>query len=834
LWWSDGTTAGTTLVRDIYPGPASSSIANLTAVGSSVFFTVGDVANGRELWRSDGTAAGTAMVRDVTPRIISQGKGRPIIRKDETILNLTAAGSGVYFTLNDGVNGRELWRSDGTAAGTTLVRDINPGLSSSSLSNLTAAGSTLFFTGIDSTSITQTTKLWRSDGTATGTIPLRDIKPFYKSSFILTEFTAAGGTVYFTNQDDGTSGVELWRSDGTLVGTTPVRDLNPGPDSSFPQNLTDVNGTLFFTAHGADGANQLWRSDGKAGGTALVRDFAPGWTRALLSSSGLYTFDSEQVGGTVFFPASDEVHGEELWRTDGTAVGTILVRDIDPGPYGWSSPTNLTAVGSTLFFSARDGVNGGIELWRSDGTAAGTTLVRDIDPGPYAHSFPSNLTAVGTTLYFSAYDAIHGAELWRSDGTAAGTTLVRDITPGSSGSSPSNLTAVGTTLYFLVGGKLWRSDGTATGTTPAIPSSPVTALSNLMAVGTTLYFSAYDAIHGAELWRSDGTAAGTTLVRDITPGLSGSSPSNLTAVGTMLYFLANDGVNGIELWRSDGTATGTALVRDIYPGLSSSAPTGLKALGGTLFFAAADGTSGRELWRSDGTTAGTVRVADINPGPAGSNPQPLALLGSKLLLLGDDGVHGQELLIDVEAPVMAPINDRTVVEGSLLGFTAAVTNPRPGQVLLRSRSRGAGRSGDRPDDWGVPLDAHRGAGPGSLHDHRPGHRRGRGRPGRHPVVHRHRQAGRPRLDHPGLHNGQRPGPQHLRQHQPIGGGRVPPARRRATARPLRSELGPRSAPISHRGRPDALGRHRAGADPARPRPGPHRDPVREDRRAEHR
>src|SRR5262245_62031164 len=113
----------------------------------------------------------------------------------------------------------------------------------------------------------------------------------------------------------------------------------------------------------------------------------------VINPAGIFTGPMVNVNGTLFFAADDGVNGQELWKSDGTAAGTIMVKDIRPGANG-SFPENLTAVGNTLFFAADDGVNG-TELWKSDGTAAGTILVKDINPGsdtfgmPHS-SFPSN------------------------------------------------------------------------------------------------------------------------------------------------------------------------------------------------------------------------------------------------------------------------------------------------------------------------------------------------------------------------------------------------------------------------------------------------------------
>jgi ELWxxDGT repeat protein len=153
-----------------------------------------------------------------------------------------------------------------------------------------------------------------------------------------------------------------------------------------------------------------------------------------------------QVGNTVFFAADDGVHGDELWKSDGTQAGTMLVSDIAPGAAG-SSPADLVNVNGTLFFTANDGIHGS-ELWKSNGSTSGTALVKDIYSGA-GSSFPTDLTNVGGILYFAAYDPLYGTELWRSQGSAGSTWREQDIYAGAGSSIPSELTNVAGTLFFI-------------------------------------------------------------------------------------------------------------------------------------------------------------------------------------------------------------------------------------------------------------------------------------------------------------------------------------------------------------------------------------------------
>ena len=156
------------------------------------------------------------------------------------------------------------------------------------------------------------------------------------------------------------------------------------------------------------------------------------------SGSGSSPGEFVEFQGRAFFTAYSLETGREIWESDGTEAGTVLLKDIVPGPSG-SDPRGLKVVNGALFFFANDGVHGQ-ELWKSDGTEAGTVLVKDIatDDG----SAPRNLAAASGTLFFAATDEIHGRELWRSDGTEEGTALVQDLAPGSYPGQPSSRAAM--------------------------------------------------------------------------------------------------------------------------------------------------------------------------------------------------------------------------------------------------------------------------------------------------------------------------------------------------------------------------------------------------------
>jgi ELWxxDGT repeat protein len=419
------------LLKDINEASTASfsSQTQFTAVGGLVFFAADDGTSGIELWKSDGTEAGTVRVKDIRPG--ADGAFSPY---QSPFLNLNGT---LYFSASDGTSGVELWKSDGTEAGTVRVKDIRPGEGSSNASGLTNVNGTLYFSASDGTNGVE---LWKSDGTESGTVQVKDIRPGADNGYPFW-LTNVNGTLVFSASDQ-VEGIafdfDLWTSDGTEGGTVRVKDIQPGIES-VPRYLTDVNGTVYFNSDGS-----LWKSDGTELGTVRVKDILPntiGTIRSLV-----------KVEETLYFIAADET-GLDLWKSDGSEDGTEPVTDFGPN----AIIDSLTNVNGTLYFSAAEGGND-FELWKSDGTAAGTIPIKDI--------WSIHLTNVNGALYFSADDGTNGLELWTSDGTEAGTVLVADLVPGSAYSAPRDFIEVAGKLFFTAaddahGRELWVADLTA-------------------------------------------------------------------------------------------------------------------------------------------------------------------------------------------------------------------------------------------------------------------------------------------------------------------------------------------------------------------------------------
>lgn len=662
LWTSDGSLAGTRRVKDICPGPCSGrgSLQSLADVDGTLYFVADDGTTGRALWRTDGTEAGTTFVVDVTPssngglgslaafgsRVLfdaASGSVNQLWISDGTLGGtvLLAEGEGfgpahdadgiAFFVGHDAATGGELWKTDGTPAGTGRVTDGCPG-PCDFLEDDTRFGS------VPGVVLFRRTpkEMWRSDGTPTGT-------------FLLSEFDYDGhpepivrlaGRAYFAAARDD-SRDELWTTDGTVAGTSIVDDvLGSG---STPQMIGAVSERVFFTAFRPDVGNEIWSSTGDAASTTVI-DLNPG-------AEGVYVGESAALADRLVVTVSQA--STHLWSTDGSPAGTQALTT------GFAQ--NVRASNGRAFFAKGFGSNER-EPWWTDGTPAGTREIADLEPGA-SGSDPRGFVSFRGETYFTATVGFLQS-LWRTDGTLAGTARV--------GTRPCFPRVVASARLFLdcvdatTGLEPWVTDGTEAGTRPLgdlTPGNQATFIPLEVEVDGTVYFVADVPGLGWELWRSDGTAGGTAPVIDLVPGPSGSGPSGLTAIGGTLYFVAHTPSAGRELWRTDGTIAGTAMVRDINAGPGDGVMD-IARVGTRLVLAAYTPATGVEPWTSDGTAAGTVALSEIAPGPSSALYGNLRTAGRTVYMPADDGVHGLEpWAITMPDTGVARVGDVVVHEG---------------------------------------------------------------------------------------------------------------------------------------------------------------------------
>ena len=678
LWSSDGTQAGTALVKDLRPGAAGGGIVLLPAVGPTLYFRSYGFDGRQTLWKTDGSEAGTtAVIEDFVPdggdytsfanhlyftrwtqagdelwRTDGTGNGTMAVQRPSTgvvsrIRTLTVVGDRLFFLKGEANLPATLWVTDGSPGTAKPVR----GFEGYILERFIGTTDRLFFSAYQFAD--RRYELWASDGTAAGTKLLRPFDAPTNDGFGW-RMTAVGDALYFT-PDDGRNGVEAWISHGTPETTRLVADVNQDSASSRPNGFVQAGNQLFFFATDPRFGLSIYRTDGSASGIRRLGVASSSGAVALgrrlvylgprHSSGSLWIADGTtegtvpldtlhasgplnsighltRVGDYVYFTGGNgSIDG--LWRTDGTTEGTVLVR-------AGLSPKRLIAAGDLVFFLSRGEAD--YDLWVSDGTQDGTRLLQAKAPGtpgssPFfgAYVQPGSMIALGRRLLISRHSAEHGEELWISDGTPEGTRLLKDLVPGLAGSSPRLMTRVGDTVYFVAGG--WTS-----GFELEAPPSDI------------------------GLWKTDGTAGGTRLVKSFT---SWSGPNHLTAVGDQLFFVGGDAQSGYGLWRTDGTQRGTRLLLDwelspviVFPtdGETFLGPKigWLTDVRGELYFQFDDGRHGPELWRSDGSAAGTWMVTDQRPGPQGAAPTNLTPFKGHLYYTASDEAVGVELFsIDV-------------------------------------------------------------------------------------------------------------------------------------------------------------------------------------------
>jgi len=603
-WSSDGTTAGTSRIRDLIPGDAGSDPQPFASVGGLLYFSADLPGLGRELWRTDGTPQGTVLLGDLEPG-----------PRGSEPTPLGVLDGNYYFSAATTPTGRELWRTDGTVAGTSLVSDIVPGPSSGlpkrtddELSPFAAAaGGYLLFAARDDD---HGLEVWRTDGTTSGTSLVIDVDPGPSGSRPAAFHEGPGGIYFRSERPD--VGTELWFSDGTTAGTSLLADIAPGAADSDPRVLGVAAGHLLFAPWEPTHGREIWRSDGTPGGTALWIDIRPG----PVSSD---PWPGATVGGVIVFGADDGIHGYEPWRSDGTLDGTHLLADLRPEPFVGSWAGGATANDSWIFLIASIDSDG-VALVRTDGTAANTQVGASIGGdeisrvlGPAA----AQDRAVFTVCTDSCGPCQEYCDTYSSDGTVAGTQVLWPFEVHAD-SSPARFRGRSSDVVFtgLYGSRLFKTDGTAEGTVPLLRDGEFAYVRTELTPlpdGEVL-FAAPGGGSSAFLWRT--TPDSFELVLGFDWYASTVAGTQIFRADSSEYlFPVKHGPYGSELWRSDGTAGGTYQIYHFFSSTFSNAiPRGFVSSQGRSWFASADDVHGYELWETDGTPEGTS-VHEQRPGP---------------------------------------------------------------------------------------------------------------------------------------------------------------------------------------------------------------------------
>lgn len=571
-------TDGQSVVRHVHCGTfLVTRLGRLEQSGNRLVFLVSGLGVSSQMVASDLTAAGTG----------------PVPLPCQDLGELTESGGALYVRATTATQGYELWTTDGTTAGTTLVADLIAGVDGSHPEQLRSTPHGLFFRTRDG----QGGYLMRL---LTSPTSVRTLGPIGVNALNANVVPWQDGLL-FTNSDN--TGTELWFGGATRA---PARVLDidataPGLVLPLQPSLAAVRERLFF--HADDGVHGMepWVSDGSAAGTTVL-DLYSG---SVGSHSGS-TASAQQLTSYRDRLAFCGRTGTGL--TAGTAGNVVgLNAQSNMGP--------VRVVDQHLYFVA------GSQLWRSDGTPGGTLVI----PGTGTISVADFQVLPGRIVLLS------GAEnVWGTDGVTFPVVL-------QAGAARLLGTIDGRVVFTSPVG-LHATDGTVAGTV-LLASGAFSPYSPVASSDGVVYARALD----GTVWRSDGTAAGTAQVA---PVPSGMVIETLVATASKLFVVATTPATGRELWRLDASAGQFVLVADLAPG-STSGVAAASALGrgDLVFLAAGDEPTGSELFVSDGTAAGTYLVADLSPGRASSNPRLLGIADAQVFFTANDGVHGNELWV---------------------------------------------------------------------------------------------------------------------------------------------------------------------------------------------
>lgn len=590
------------LVRE-FNEPIESVVFN-----DSLYFWASSDTDGSGLWKSDGTQSGTELVQQVSDSFEFLGttnshlyyandRWGSIWATDGDTTNPVLLGSNFVsprhaVVLNDQLYvdyHNNLWSVDTATWQLQRVRTFGQGLK-----DVFVAGDSIYVVDFFN-------RLWQSDGTESGTTPIRtldhdlrmDSTEVVGENAVYTDnlngvtwrldvageqdSVVFGGTAlnwstaltqaFFTTDEGPVSAGErnVWRTDGTASGTYALHNAG----SLYPDHLTVVGDELYYTI--GDG---LWHSDGTADGTRQILN---------LEINSSFTMPSASNGSLYFSMQQDDV-GQELWRVrDGSAE----LLDVVEGKNG-SFPSPIGGVDDSTLFAAAIGLENVLELWVADDDSSAisilSTEIRAAFTGDGGITGP--IVPVKDGFVFVA-----NREVWFSDGSLGSTHRVHFRTEYEDEAHP--LFAVNGRAFTSRDYYLWVTDGSDSGTHVfEVPDHGMIEVdpydATFVVANQTLFFRGYSEASGEMLWASDGTPEGTHPIYDFQE--FGSAGSIIEDAGT-LYFLDGD-----NLVRTDGSRDSVEILGALPP--TNFGERELVGHNGRVYVI--NPQSGYQVWSTDG------------------------------------------------------------------------------------------------------------------------------------------------------------------------------------------------------------------------------------------
>lgn len=593
--------------------------------------------------------------------------------------------------------GCELFELD-TSHKMRILADLNPGIGSSNVILLGKLKSQFVFSAVDTTGLR---RIYITDGTRKGTSKITS--NYFDSSFntysINFQTMSNENDFILFNAYTKKYGIEIWQTDGTPYGTKLFKDIYPGIYDGNLSSFNFINNNFYFVGTNKIYSGNLWKIDGNTKNLSLLTDINLNNTSSNISIGA-------ELNNYYIFGAKSDSFGHEPWISDGTSNGTKMLKDINKASAieGFSNKSadvyGFTKYNNKIYFSATDSLHGN-ELWETDGTTTNTKIVTDFVAGTTGFT-PTYLYSFKNKLLITGYHPSYGFELFEFNGTSI--KILKDFNSGSSSSRISYLYKLNDSVIIIpvfIGSKfdIWKYDGSAFTLLKSMSSRNCYLSDNRIVKYDGKLFIRYANSTVHEIIMTDGTASGTNLFNgnlgskfsdvgaildtisdkllflsrncnrsfDLYAYDSKSNSSALLSYGKdtsniiysgytpiiankkLLFFFEHD-TFGSEPFASDGSKNGTYLIKDINKKNKKSLRTGsdassdcLISLGNYAIFAAYDSLTGEELYISNLDSGQVSIFHEFIPGPAGISPGLHFWFKNKLFISAIDVIHKREL-----------------------------------------------------------------------------------------------------------------------------------------------------------------------------------------------